>query len=558
MPNIRQLDAPDNGLQTTDRASNAFADLARTQAITANEAGNAVGSGIHAAGAAAQTYVDKVQSVKEISTGGAALAVLNDNLNNQWNNLAKNADPNDDSIADTFREGDLETSLTKFVDGFTTERGKLWAQGQADNLRQHYYEKTSADTATRAGQAVTSNFDTMVNSAAASVTDTHGLDLALGMVSDATDGIINNSPALTGVDAGQLKTTMLDKGRQSVIAGGLKNMAEANPAQFLKDLQAGAFKRYTDELPPTVADSLEAFAGTQVKAAEADAKAAIAAQDKANKDAANEAAKTIVSSTVADDGSLQLPPDFFKATTQQLAQMPGASAGTVQAVINYGRAIQKEQAAGVKPTTVPEVFTDFRARAVLPDDNPNKLTQTEVLTARADGKLSDRDFTNLNAIVTAKDPGAVNDQRYLQQFFNGVRPAIVPPGAADGYHASRYAQFQQDMEKRFDDGRAAGISTRDLLDPTSKNYILGKNNADLPRYLLDSATPLVDGTVNPQPVAPTLAPLFPQGFTQIDEAARATALVNGSVFNGQPIALPAAPRNAGESAADYLKRTGGK
>ena len=107
MPNIRGYDTPNLGLQPSETGVEAFAGAGRRigafgsqVAATLSTVGGQLGSAVRNAGDAAVAYEDH----REISHGMAAGAELIANLNDDWNNTAKNADPNDPSVAAKWRE----------------------------------------------------------------------------------------------------------------------------------------------------------------------------------------------------------------------------------------------------------------------------------------------------------------------------------------------------------------------------------------------------------------------------------------------------------------------
>jgi hypothetical protein len=512
--NIRQVEAGDGGLQTTNAVSNAFEGTARTQAIALGEAGSAISSSLRLAGNVGQDIYDKTIVQSEISTGAATFATLNDNLNTQWNTLAKDSDPNDGTIAGKFRDGTMEPELEKFVDSFQTEKGKLWAQGQVDNLRQHYYEKTAADTATRSASAIGQNLDITTNRLAASATDPHSLDLALGVYSDSVNALIENSPALTGTTAADVQTRLLQQGREQIIQTGLMNMAKANPTAFIDALDAGDFSGYMGDLTGVDVKTLHSYAEAQLSAQDSDAKALKTAQDKADKDAADKAVVSLIGSGLQPDGTLQLPPNFNSTLLNDIAVMPGADREMITATLSAGRAIASDAASGKVAQDVPEVYMDFNTRAFLPPGNPNRLSLTEVLQARGNGQLSDKSFSFFKEAVgnDEQDPGKVANNNYFNAFLTTYQPAINPTGNQSSFETQRYYQFQVDMRRNFEIGLSNGIPANQLLDPASPNFILGKNGSGLMQYTLAGAATggMATGITGAGPIVPVVTqPIFP-------------------------------------------------
>src|SRR5690349_18231587 len=119
MPQIRQYEAPNLGLEPSETGVQAAASAGRLAGRFYNQAAAAterVGSltervgamkaaegeqfarnlagGIRDAGSVAVQYAEH----QEISHGAASFAQLNDVLTNAWNDTAKNADPNDPMV----------------------------------------------------------------------------------------------------------------------------------------------------------------------------------------------------------------------------------------------------------------------------------------------------------------------------------------------------------------------------------------------------------------------------------------------------------------------------
>ena len=166
MPNIQQFDAgdlairPDElGVETTARAAMRLGALGDQVAQSYDQTGQIIGRAVDTAGAVAVQHEDHAQ----ISRGAKGFSDLLNNVNDQWNAIAKTADPNDPSVAAKFREEQLEPALENFQAGFTTENSQRWAEDQVDRLRDHMVEKTSADMSTLAGIAAVQNTTDTIN-----------------------------------------------------------------------------------------------------------------------------------------------------------------------------------------------------------------------------------------------------------------------------------------------------------------------------------------------------------------------------------------------------------
>src|SRR5512142_209299 len=110
MPVIRPFETGGLGLQPSEIGVESEAAAGRRLGLFYNQvaqarqnfgqrAGQEIGSGIHAAGVALVTG----ETNREVSHGAATFATLSADLTDKWNAIAKNADPNDASVAAKFR-----------------------------------------------------------------------------------------------------------------------------------------------------------------------------------------------------------------------------------------------------------------------------------------------------------------------------------------------------------------------------------------------------------------------------------------------------------------------
>lgn len=512
--NISVYDAPGNGLDTNSAVSNAYEGTARTQAIALSSAGSDIGRGIGALGGAAQQVYDERVAQPEISKGGPLLATINDNLSSTLDEMEKSTDPNDDSFVGKFREEKLEPELEKFIGGFTTDKGRLWAENMADRLRQHYYERTAADASSRAKVAVGQNIEVMTNLFAASAKDPHSIDLALGTLDPTIHELVTNS-ALSGTDAATAETTILQQSRAQIVATGLSNMAMANPNEFLRAFQAGEFDRYQGDLPSSAWDQIENGAKALVKARESDDKAALTAQVKAEDEAADAYSVKLMTDALGGD------PDALTRAATEFAQMPGTQRRpeTLRATINAIQTFRDDAAKGYVPPGTPEVFSDLMNRANLPANDPRRLTNTDLQLAVAKRAINKNQYDQISPVLNATDEGVKFDNQYFNTEIDQTWKPLLTRSVATGQYSDStsippgasvaLAQFRFDMQARFNYGRSQGISARELLDPSSGKSIFGKNGVNVQPYIA-MAQKWKPGVIPVLPVIPNLQGTAPQ------------------------------------------------
>src|SRR5262249_55191989 len=124
----------------------------------------------------------------------------------------KNTDPNDPAVASRFLTDRVGPTLDKFREGFTTEKSQAWAEHFIEGVRNHMFEKTTADMSSRAGIAVTSNIHNIANTGSnTAIQDPSSLPFLLSNVDHIVDGIVGSSPNLKGVDAARVRSEVAQK-----------------------------------------------------------------------------------------------------------------------------------------------------------------------------------------------------------------------------------------------------------------------------------------------------------------------------------------------------------
>jgi hypothetical protein len=111
-------------------------------------------------------------------------------------------------------------------------------------------------------------------------------------------------------------------------------------------------------------------------------------------------------------GQLTIPKDYFAnvlAWSNKWQNKPGAGRNVAEksrTAIQFGRSIMDELEKGKPAVDDAHTYEDFRSRVTLGQSDPNALTEDQVIQARANGMLSDRDYSFFKGAVTslAKDP----------------------------------------------------------------------------------------------------------------------------------------------------------
>ncbi len=467
MPNIRvydqQVDAPHANMSGMRNAA------------AEGEAAGGFGMGVAEGLGVMGQKISQAQEQNETSKLSANLATTQANLTNKWNDTIKNADPNDPEVAKNFLENEVAPALDKAGEGLGTAGARnMYAQARAQ-VQSHFMIKAHSDQAELAGVAAVQNYVTAKNQLTSStLSDPTSFEANMSLGNLVIDGM-KDIPVDKRLE---LKTGLAKEQANAKIIG----IANNNPAEAEKELNSGKYDKYMDSADKTtLANHIRSLADAQ-KAAD---NAARVEQTRQNKEAVNVLGNQITASTIRDDGSLAIPPDFFKQTVQ-MSQMPDADVGQTRAMIDYGRAVTADQERGRPAITDPVTYDDLTNRMFLPAEDPNHLTLADVYRARADRHLSDKDFAFVHGAVVSlsKDPSKALQTKQFNDIATGLKGYIDKSspflGQVNAVTADRYMQFKRDAKPIFDREISKGTPLNEIekqirtLVPT---YAIGKKEA---------------------------------------------------------------------------------
>lgn len=445
MPVIKPFDTGQLGLQPTEigvesqagagrRLGAFYNQLAQAQEHFGQRVGQQLGSGIRELG---EAYVTG-ETNREVSHGAATFAQLNANLTDQWNTIAKNADPNDASVAAKFRDEVLEPALEKFRGGFNTEAAQNWAEHHVEQLRSHMFEKTSADMATRAAQAARDNVHQTVNTLTNTVyNDPSALKFALDTVDSSVGGIVASSPNLKGAAAGALKSEISEKAREAIVKSAAIGYITktGNMPDWVTD---PAYSKFVNGV------ELEQFRKAAVAQQKANAyydrQTLLLQKQEADLKVHNEATDLFAKSVTvdpSDPNKVMVAPDFMRRALDIARNNPNApsAAATVKTYIDWAESQHRVRAEPVVSDQT--VKADLLARIGAPD---NPTTEMQVLDWSARDKLSARDTTLLREMVKSIGPEAMRDP-LVHSALQGAGERVGAGVMFDGHQ--RYSNFLQ-------------------------------------------------------------------------------------------------------------------
>jgi hypothetical protein len=468
VPNIQQYSNPLDVPHPTETGVNAVVQSARRAGAAFNEAADAVhtvgdqnarmlSSSIRSAGAVAVDYMEH----REVSHGAAAYAGLNDQLTQKWNDAVKNADPNDPEVAQRFRENVLEPELEKFGQSFFTEGAQKWAETRVQSLRNHMYEKTSADMGTLAAQSVTQNVHATRNALSnTAMTDPSSVPHLLEGIEGTVGAMVDSSPNLKGVAAAKARGELTEHMREEIVKAGAIGAIQksGNPERTAEEWGA----KYPQYISGSDLKALSANARQQLRAARTDAAYADHLAKVDAQDRSDQVETGYLKKLYSGDPKVQ-----SEVSTKAIVNDPNLTRVAKERMINVvDREMKPETAAATSNGNYIGILGDIRSGKIN-DVDP-------IYKARQDGKLNRADFNQaIKDFNDFRSPQGETLAKDRGEFFK--RYAATIDGAMDfGGHSALGSQSmykaEMDARRMEDDLRKKGQDPHSLYDPSSPNF----------------------------------------------------------------------------------------
>jgi hypothetical protein len=542
MANIPGFDTPNLGLQPTETGINARVQSAYRGRALFDQAANAtaqagakLGAGIAAAGQAAVQY----ESHREISAGAAHGAQMLANLTDDWNKTAQEAaqkDPNDPSVAPRWREQTLEQKLEEFKSGFNTEQSQQWAEHFTEQVRNHMFEKTTADMSGLAKIAADSNARTVANTLSnTAINDPSAVPFLLQSVDHQIGGIIDSSPNIRGVDAARAKIEIGEKTKEAIVKAGFYGAIQN--AQDPEAIAAIWTKKYPQYINGAEAVTFAHAATSQRKVNEYYTRAAINEQKREATLGADRAINDAWDKhvTVDPDGTTHIAPDFFKTIAKipgQFQNAPGA-AEKAKTYIDWAQSQLKQQETGKYNKDDPQAFSQLNGMMFDPD-KPTSIV--DVRKAEADGHLSTKSGTVLVELIRARDADPIKDPAF-KAAIDAARSQIELNAGGIKIGADKYAAFMQNFMSDYQRQKRAGTLPPNALDLADPNSLISQHMKGRTLGVGEAVT--ANGGVGAAPAAP--APAKPAAPVKITNKAEYDRLAPGTGFigpDGKPYVKP--------------------
>lgn len=450
--NIAQYTSPVDKITPSETGAETLARMGRVEKENYDEAGRSYGSTLKDIGSS----VDNFEYLQEVSQGSAALAVMHNNLAATWNTLSSQTNPNDTSIQQKYMD-DANSQLEKWQSSFGTKRGQDWALNQADSMRTHLWDRTSADMTSRAGSAAVKNLTTtLTNLSEVAHKDPTSLDQLLGQ----TDAIISAAKENSN---GVLRPEQVDKlggigddMKNEIVKSAFKGMSDNNPAAAKATLASGKFDRYlTDDDKDKINGYADAIAhGKQVDAARSQTMKTLQTQQ-ANVKANNSYLSSLnqggipLASEVISNPALTTQQKSMWVSKNGILNMPADKLHDPTYGQNFSQAVQAV----------------YSGQGYTPDGLLQGIRKGEISPQGA------QQLSNMSAAM--KTPEGIAQLNAQKQVLDDVRAQVIKGGGvvSDPVGQKNYNAFLQSFYQHWDTAINKGVSVSELTDPKNSNYI---------------------------------------------------------------------------------------
>lgn len=451
--------------------------------IFSRETGQALGTAISHVGGQVGADIDRHNTAAWIGHGAATYSSLYGDLTQQWNELAAKSDPNDTSIAQGFKEKVLGPSIENFQKGFegAPDDAQKWALTRADEMRQHFFTKMTADMGTRAGAAVHQNLvnKERIDSITAQ-NDPSSLSHIVDTINADVGAMIASTPNLTAAQAAHVQGEIVPKMTQRIAQSAFDGMAQRDPAAALSALDHGDFNKYADAVTQAQWRKY-AEAQQKVQAADQRRERLEAAQQLKEDSAARSEEYRTKMYDVNTGRILRVQPRLNQQIVQDMNNgLLTRADGTSLIRWNqqqYEAQVREDKisAEGPPARNDEKVLADLRQRVGDPD---KPTTRQEVGDAMAAGKLTTKDAHDLAWRVGQDEASWQAIQRPFKQQFANVKSLAMnsvtsmvkylPPDE----QLARLNQVEADAQRIVREAYASRDRQlmRDVLDPKSSKW----------------------------------------------------------------------------------------
>lgn len=473
MPNIRENSAPQGlGINPSETGINATAAAARRIGSSYREAADATGDLGQRIGSAIRTVGDvavKFEDHREISAGAAKFAELQDNLTQEWNKRAKEADPNDPTVAQKFREEVVEPALENFSGGFNTENSMRFAEQKVEHLRTHMFQKTAADMSTLAGIAVRKNIaDSTTAMTNTAITDPSSVPTLLDGVDHSISGVVGSSPTMSATDAARVTSEVSTATKRAIVHAGAIGAIQksGDPERTAEEW----IKKYPNLIDGSEAKALAGNARQQIRARNYDDQV----ERRRAKEAAQDKSTELTNQYLIDVRSRD-PRIASDPTAVKILNDTDLTKQDKNNLLNYvDRTLKPETNSRLSQQTFVGLLRDLRAPDADPDTVMQKAWDARLKDPGQAGSMTEQDFNQFRQeVVARKTPEGAALERDRSLFFKQYAGTIAGTGYDPAMGSPKLYNAEADARRMESMLRSKGLDPHLAYDPSSE-YFLGR------------------------------------------------------------------------------------
>lgn len=428
-----------------------------TQRASGEDFGAGIGRSIQTVGAQVNKFGDilqKREDQNDISELHKNIAQAQDELGSAYQEEYQKGTLDHDAFMDK-----VQDTLQSVGDSVKTRVGSLRFQQLEAQTKLHFSQQSQSGQAVLAGVKAVNNFKVAADARSGAVLkNPNSFETLLTQQNQEIDDMVATK-GLPAVEADKLKREAMDK----LAFGAVRGIITLSPEQAEKELQDGKWDPYMGEASQYRA-GVEIERAKRANLIEEERKQRL--QEKAEKAVHEKTMSSYISALNTDGGSLSA-----KQIIDDLNSGKINSQGAEHAL-----RLIRDDATNKKLQSDPEVLRDLYQQIILPDGDPNKLTDVNKLDAHGmiDISLSDLDRLHKVMLDRGTERGEAEahlKKSFFEDGFNNIAKPDPVTKMPDPKGYDLYRSWEASVWDEYLKQKTGGKSTRQLLSPDSPDYI---------------------------------------------------------------------------------------
>jgi hypothetical protein len=439
----------------------AAAGAARTGYYIGNiyrRAGNDIETGVNKLQSgieARQAAEEQAKTAQEIGAVTAGMAETQAKLAAQWRETLSGADPNDPNTAENFINDVVTPAFDALGQNLSTDKARNYFAVARAKGWGTAYKSAAADQANLLAKGAVDQVNTVAkNYSDAAYYDPSNWKAHMDQAGDAVK-VYQESHNLRPVDAIALKTQFDTTIAKAAAAG----MIAQNPDVALEAVQKGEFNGV---LGGEDIAKIEKQADAAIKARTSNQSAELKAAQAVKKTEGYKVLNDLESKVKVDPatGETTVPTDYFTSLNEARGKYGDVIPdGTFRAAQNWGSAEIRRNSKTIETASDPSLYKEFTNNAI-----SGQLTVADVYEARANGTLSNKDFTFFKGWVGEGGKAGTTERTELKDMssylktFKGYIDTSLGGVYTDTWGTTRFAEFNSDMMQQWQEAKAKGMT----------------------------------------------------------------------------------------------------